>query len=148
MAAAWKLLEDLVRREVGVNEVERDAWNRTANRIVKTGRDRPKKKGTYDCSIRRDKKYVGNLMKIRAKQAKDDWEQERRVFMNLKSKLMKDASTDCEQNRIRREVKKLKKANEQEFGELRRGHRMNIDRLEPVVRKWTQTQLGDMRSRN
>ena len=73
MAAAWKLLEDLARREVGVNEVERDAWNRTANRIVKTGRDRPKKKGTYDCSIRRDKKYEGSLTKIRAKQAKDDW---------------------------------------------------------------------------
>ena len=52
LAASWKMMEDLASKKIGVNEVERDAWNRTANRIVKKGYERPKMKGQYGSMMR------------------------------------------------------------------------------------------------
>ena len=108
LALSWKYLEDMVKNQVAVNEVEREAWNRGANREVKKGRDRPRNKGRYCEKFQRDRIYIGKQMKIRAQQAKEDWMEERKHFMNLKRKLMDGAKTERERNSIKRDVENLK----------------------------------------
>ena len=88
LAASWKFIEDLANMKIGNNEVERDAWNRAANRIVKRGKERPRLKGKYGTEIKRDAQYVATHMKVRARQAKKDWEAERALFMSMKRKLL------------------------------------------------------------
>ena len=100
LAAIWKLMEDLAAMKIGNNEVERDAWNRAANRIVKRGKERPKKKEEYSSEITRDKKYVATQMKARARQ-------------------LLEKGSEQERNKIRLEVKKMKRVNEVVFTEAR-----------------------------
>ena len=47
LALSWKFVEDMAKKDIGVHEVEREAWNRAANREVKKGKDRPRIKGRY-----------------------------------------------------------------------------------------------------
>ena len=85
--------------------------------------------------MKRDREYVGIQMKIRAKQARDDWRQERKIFMSLKDRLVGNAKDEKEKNRIKREVKALKKSNERKFIQLRRVHDDKIGRLEQTLRR-------------
>ena len=66
--AAWKFHKDLEKRNVGVNEVEMDAWNRAANRVVKKGYNRPKKNAS--------------LMKV-CREIKD-WMREKKIIVAIK----------------------------------------------------------------
>ena len=98
-------MEDLVRNEIGVNEVEREAWNRAANRAVKKGLRRPVEKGKYSKEFQRDRTYIGRQMKIRAQQAKEDWWEQRRVFIKMKDRLVGSATSPKEKNKIKRNRK-------------------------------------------
>ena len=134
LAAAWKFLEDLEQRRIGVNEVENDAWNRAANRVVKKGYNRKKKKWKYDETVMRDRQYVGTLMKARLRQAREDWMSERQIFTTMKEELLR-TSTDQQKNQLRRSMKQQRKENEAEFLRLRTEHKSKIARLEAEVKK-------------
>ena len=54
-------------------------------------------------------------MEERIRQAREDWLQKRTVFMTLKDQLSRNAQTNKEKNKIKREVNNLKKKNETEF---------------------------------
>ena len=74
LALCCNVLEDLAKEGTGTNEVEVKAWIRSANRKIEKGRCRSTlDKGRYKTKFRIDMRYIGNGMKIRIEQAKEDW---------------------------------------------------------------------------
>ena len=76
MALAWKFLQHMDAKSLGVNKVENKAWHREVNHDGKKGYRRSKedkrkikKNGNV---IQRNKEYVKRQMQIRSKQAKED----------------------------------------------------------------------------
>ena len=56
-------MQQLAEKKIGVNEVEREAWIREANRMVKKVYRRPRKKkkpSDKDKEVKRNEMYVGN----------------------------------------------------------------------------------------
>ena len=93
MALSWKFLEDVAKEGIGTNEVEMKAWIRSANQEVKKGKERPTlDKGRYDLKFRRDRKYIGNEMKLRVEQAREDWSELRSDFMEMKARMLRNQS--------------------------------------------------------
>ena len=110
MALSWKLLQDLEEQKIGVNEVEAEAWKRQANREVKKGKEWPKgRRGRYEGDLRRDEKYIEKQMRIRAQQAKEDWQEARAKYTSRKKSMLKKAETERDRNAIRRDMRKFQK---------------------------------------
>ena len=120
LAISWKRLEQFKDQGLGINEVEHDAWKRAANRAVKKGASwntLTKRRYTQECP--RDGKYIEKEMGERITQAREDWLHKRTIFMSLKDQLFRNAQTDKEKNKIKREVSNLKKKNETEFSKAK-----------------------------
>ena len=83
LALSWKFLQDVQEENIGVNEVEYDAWRREANREEKKGNARPKKKGQYSETFRRNGRYVKKQMEIRVGESNEDWEEARGNFSRM-----------------------------------------------------------------
>ena len=135
MALSWKYLQDVQEEDVGINEVESEAWKREATREAKKGKERPKKKGEYSGRFRRNKGYIKKQMEIRVWQAKEDWEESRSAYRSKKRELLKNAGTEAEVNIIKRECLKIQRRNERVFAQERTEHKERIQHLKDRVKK-------------
>ena len=127
LAASWKYCEDMARENLGVHEVECQAWTRSRNRAMKKGATIPAlRKGRYGKNLIRDKRYIKAQMELRTQQAKEDWWEVRQELNSLKTKLIKEAKGTSEENRLRREFIKIRKHNEAEFQKMREKHQQQI----------------------
>ena len=136
MVLSWKLLEVLTKEGIGTKEVERMAWQRSCNRAAKLGyRMKDFKKGVYEGVLRRDTKHVRIEMEARTRQAKEDWQNVRRQFHNLRKSLLDKAVCPRDINNVKHEVDKIYKENEKEFVKGRLEQQEKLSHLKNGVKR-------------
>ena len=137
LAANVRTMKKMTEEEVGTTQVEQLAWKITANREAKKGNRelKRKKKGWYDKPEQRDRKYVVHEMKIRTEHARQDWQEAEAKLKILKEKLLREAVTNRERNKIKRELKGAKKINEAAFHEEEKKGRKKLNHAREKVEK-------------
>ena len=73
---SMRLMEDMVMEEIGTNEVKSLEWRRRQSREAKKGKASAPVKGRSRMTVLlEDRKRVRTQMKLRAKEAKEDWQE-------------------------------------------------------------------------
>ena len=128
---AMKLMENLYKKGVGTNEIESRAWDRKSQREIKKGNIKKVKEicqGNRNAK-ERDVKYVRGLIALRRDQAKEDWLSEKAQYRELKSQLLESTENCKESNRLKREVSRIQRRNNNIYQEAQQKHLRKVDHL-------------------
>ena len=131
-ALAWQLLRNLERKGIGTHEIEFDSLKRSWQREVKKGYDKDLKEFGRSLVHRRDQEYVKGLLRLRAEQAKQDWEQCREKYRTEKKELQKTSQSLKKENLMRREHRKMVDYYSKMHREGTERHRRKMEHLEKV----------------
>ena len=131
-ALAWKLLQELEDSGVGTNEVENEAAKRKWNREVKKGMMQSFKEFSKRVD-RRDQEYVGGLLKLRARQAREDWLEEKTRYRKMRSCLQESAKKCGLQNKYKTGIRKIIDDHRELY---KRGRKKHQEKIEFLKRKY------------
>ena len=106
-ALAWQLLRKLEEMGIGTHEVEFESMKRSWQREVKKGYEKDLREFGRSMVHRRDKEYVKGLLKLRAEQAKQDWEHCKKKHRTEKKDLKEAAKRLKKESLLKREIKKM-----------------------------------------
>ena len=81
----------------------------------------------------RDEKYIRGLLQLREEQAREDWNQMRRVYRERKICLVEGAKAQGREKWIRRQIKKIGKNFNRVYSEERLRH---VDKIKFLVSKY------------
>ena len=129
-ALAWQLLKNLEEKGIGTHEIEFESLKRSWQREVKKGYEKDLREYGRSMIHRRDQKYVKGLLRLRALQARSDWEQCKKTYRTEKMELKKAARRLGLENRLKRELKKMVCHYGQEYNRRKETHSKKIMNLE------------------